>query len=112
MPRTFVCRSEELLEGSGRWVKLIPGKEAYVFRLKGAVKAFVNRCTHMGGSIELSPKKDTLCCRRHQATFDPGTGERLSGQAPEGSALDAIEMEESAEGIWLNWSLPQDPFAV
>lgn len=112
MPRTFVCSSETLEEGTGRWVKLVPGKEAYVFRLKGSVRAFVSRCTHMGGPVELSPKKDTLCCRWHHATFDVDTGERVSGQAPEGSALDKIEGEESAEGIWLNWSLPQDPFAV
>lgn len=112
MPRTFVCRSEDLPEGKGRWVKLVPGKEAYVFRLKGIVTSFVNRCTHMGGPVELTPAKDQLRCRRHEATFDPQTGVRTGGQAPEGSALDPLETEENEEGIWVIWSLPHDPFAL
>lgn len=94
------------------WVKLVPGTEAYVFRLRGGVTGFMNRCTHMGGSIELEPGCGQLRCRMHQATFDPQTGARTSGQAPEGSALTAVDVEEKDGEIWAFWSLPADPFAV
>lgn len=110
MPRTFVCTSDELPEGKGRWVKLLPGTEAYVFRLRGGVTGFMNRCTHMGGSIELNANKDQLCCRMHQATFDPQSGKRTSGQAPEGSALTAVQVEEKDGEVWATWSMPTDPF--
>lgn len=112
MPRSFVCRSEELLEGKGRSVKLLPGTEAYIFRLHGQVKAFINRCTHMGGPVELTADTTKLCCRRHEATFNPETGERIGGQAPEGSALTTLATEEDASGVWLQWSLPQDLFSL
>ena len=107
-----MCASDALPEGGGRNIKLVPGKEAYVFRLAGAVRAFINRCTHMGGPVELTPKKDQLCCRWHHGTFDPDTGERTGGQPPEQSKLDRVEVSEDTDGVWLAWSIPPDPFSL
>ncbi len=110
MPRTFIGPVAALAEGEGRSVKLLPGLEAYVFRYHGTVRAFINRCTHMGGPLTLDPSEERLVCGWHEAAFDPDTGERCLGQAAPGSCLTKITVETDAQGHWLAWSRPADPF--
>lgn len=100
-------RADSWREGEGRTVPLMPGISAYVFRYKGQLRAFLNRCTHMGGPIELVDGK--CVCRWHEAEFDVTTGERLDG----GSApLEAIVVKQIGEELALEWSIPKDPFSV
>jgi nitrite reductase/ring-hydroxylating ferredoxin subunit len=65
----------------------------------GELKAYVNFCSHMGGPTELMPS-GILRCRWHYAEFDPKTGQRLSGQAPEGTRLKSIELVTEGESIF------------
>ena len=58
----------------------------------GVIKAYMNSCTHAGGKVSL--QRGIFECSRHFAEFDPKTGTRLSGQAPEGSRLTPLEVIE------------------
>lgn len=94
-------------EGEGRQVKLVPGTSAYVFRYRGQMRAFVNRCTHMGGPIELEGGQ--CVCRWHDAAFDPDTGTRLDGSS---GPLQALTILEQGDELILEWNVPPDPFAL
>jgi len=84
----------------------------------GAIKAYVNRCTHMGGIVQLvkaqassSSVKCEGCvfrCVRHFAEFDPQTGERLAGEAPEGSSLTPIVLEIEGDQAYAMLELKED----
>ncbi|MBP9868975.1 Rieske 2Fe-2S domain-containing protein [Patescibacteria group bacterium] len=69
------------------------------FNDQGTLKAYVNACTHMGGTTDLH-SSGVLRCRQHFAEFDPATGERLSGQAPEGTRLKPIELLTEGDEIF------------
>ncbi|MFZ2803752.1 MAG: Rieske (2Fe-2S) protein [Patescibacteria group bacterium] len=75
----------------------------------GVLKAYVNACTHMGGTTELAGS--VLRCCRHAAEFHPATGERLSGQAPEGSRLTPIELVVEGDTVFALLELAPDPFS-
>lgn len=94
-------------EGEGRTVPLVPGITAYVFRYRGQMRAFINRCTHMGGPIEL--KGGQCVCRWHEAAFDPETGKRLDGSS---APLHALTILEEGGEYLLEWNAPDDPFAL
>jgi nitrite reductase/ring-hydroxylating ferredoxin subunit len=76
----------------------------------GVIKAYVNACTHMGGTVVLTPtgpqRSGSGCegcvfrCVRHHAEFDPKTGARTAGQAPEGSALTPIVLETEGDQVY------------
>ena len=84
----------------------------------GAIKAYVNRCTHMGGIVQLvkaqassSSVKCEGCvfrCVRHFAEFDPKTGARLAGEAPEGSFLTPIALEIEGDQAYAMLELKED----
>ena len=57
----------------------------------GTLKAYVNFCTHAGGPLKLVTPT-LFRCQWHEAEFDPKTGQRLCGQAPEGTRLKPIEL--------------------
>ncbi len=82
------------------------------FNDQGTVKAYVNRCTHMGGPLELVKPKGVLRCRWHLAEFDPRTGGALEGEAPKGTALKPIELEVEDKEIFAVIKLPEDSFDV
>lgn len=75
----------------------------------GVIRAYVNACTHMGGPTELC-ESGTLRCRWHEAEFDPKTGIRVCGQAPEGTTLQPIALETDNDQIVaiFEWN---DPFS-
>lgn len=77
----------------------------------GVVKAYVNRCTHMGGPVELIPGKGVLRCKWHQAEFNPATGEAIEGEAPKGTRLTAIQTVVEEGKIYGILELPEDPFS-
>lgn len=72
-------------------------QEGIAYNDNGEIKAYVNFCTHAGGPVGLEPD-GRFHCRWHFAEFDPKTGERLAGQAPEGTRLKPIELVEE-EGM-------------
>ena len=73
-------------------------------------KAYVNRCTHMGGPVDFC-HEGTLRCGWHGADFDPDTGAAIQGQAPAGTILKAVELVEENGMIFALLELPDDPFA-
>ncbi len=74
----------------------------------GTVKAYLNRCTHMGGTVQLVPGQCLFRCVRHHAEFDPKTGDRTAGQAPEGSALTPIALEIEGDQVFAILELKED----
>ncbi len=67
---------------------------AIVFNDQGVLKAYMNRCTHMGGPVELKDKNGELVlrCRWHEAEFSPCTGAAIEGEAPQGTRLAPIDL--------------------
>lgn len=66
-------------------------RKGIVYNDQGTLRAYINFCTHMGGLTDLAANGRLRCCR-HFAEFDPRTGERVLGQAPEGTRLTPIEL--------------------
>jgi len=67
------------------------GVKGIAYNDGGMIKAYVNRCTHMGGVV--AQCGDAMFrCGMHHAEFDARTGARLAGQAPEGSFLKPIDV--------------------
>ncbi len=62
----------------------------WVRRRGDVVVGYWDSCTHQAGALR--PQGDRMVCTRHQATFDAVSGERLSGEAPEGSRLSRAEL--------------------
>ena len=77
----------------------------------GTIKAYVNRCTHMGGPVELLKDQNIFRCRWHQAEFDPASGRAVEGEAPKGTGLEPIKMIEEGGQIFALLEIPPDPFA-
>ncbi len=86
--------------------------EGIAYNDRGTIKAYVNRCTHMGGPVALcqSEGKDVLRCRWHQAEFSPETGTAIEGEAPQGTMLAPIEVIEENGSLFATLTLPDDPF--
>ena len=88
----------------------------------GAIKAYVNRCTHQGGTVvlerptgyQVNQDSQGGCdgcvfrCVRHFAEFNPKTGERLAGEAPEGSSLTPILLETEGDQVFAILELKED----
>lgn len=84
------------------------------FNNQGVIQAYVNRCTHMGGPVELRTKKTgetVLQCKWHEAEFAPDTGRAIEGEAPQGTFLAPIKVLEEGGELFALLVLPDDPFA-
>jgi nitrite reductase/ring-hydroxylating ferredoxin subunit len=92
-----VCRIDELKPGTIRSFRF-GISDGIAYNDAGTIKAYVNRCTHMGGPVEL--RGHLLQCRWHESAFDPCSGCRVSGQAPEGTALTPIELVIEGDQVW------------
>ncbi|QQR60801.1 Rieske 2Fe-2S domain-containing protein [Candidatus Uhrbacteria bacterium] len=108
--RMPICAIGELAPGSTRAFSFGPATKGIAYNRDGVIKAYVNRCTHMGGPVELHGG-GTFRCRWHGADFDPCTGAAVDGQAPEGTFLKAIEIIEENGQLFGVLELPEDPFA-
>lgn len=105
--KIFIMNASDLTIGNVKHFNLGPQK-GIVFNDEGVLKAYINACTHMGGPTVLEGA--VLRCKWHQAEFDPTSGNRLCGQAPEGTCLPKIELIQEDEKIFALWSI-HDPFA-
>lgn len=83
---------------------------ALAYNDNGVIKAYVNRCTHMGGPVELSSGKGVpvLRCRWHEAEFSPSTGEAIQGEAPGGTRLTPIELIEESGVYYATFKVAED----
>jgi nitrite reductase/ring-hydroxylating ferredoxin subunit len=80
----------EIPDGSVRKFRL-DFRSGWLLRRGETVKAYVDQCTHAGGS--LIRKGGVFECLRHEATFDVETGVPLSGPALAGDPLPAVELK-------------------
>ena len=87
--------------------------EGIAFNDQGVIKAYVNRCTHMGGPVALDRSEEgavVFRCRWHQADFAPETGAAIEGEAPQGTMLTPIPLIEEGGKLFAMLTLPDDPF--
>lgn len=105
--KLFVCRTADIPQGTS--VSFRYGvSNGIAYNDDGVIKAYVNRCTHMGGSVSLVPEHGVFRCVRHHAEFDPKTGQRLSGQAPEGTSLTPVPLVFENDQIFAVLELKED----
>lgn len=105
--KILVAKSADVAEGGSVSFRFGP-RNGILMRRQGELVAFVNACTHMGGTLDPAPGCK-LQCRVHEAEFDALTGARLSGEAPEGSKLQPIELIEEDGMLYAMLKLV-DPF--
>ena len=105
----LLCRSDVLRE-RGRGLRFRLWREplwipAFAVRYRGAVHAFLNRCTHRGVELDWEPgaffSRDgsALLCATHGARYDPASGACLGG--PCGGPLAALDVTERDGGVYL-----------
>lgn len=85
-----VCRVGDIAEGSAKSFRF-GVQNGIAYNDHGTLKAYVNFCTHAGGPLDLV-SATRFRCRWHESDFDPSTGERICGQAPEGTKLKPIPL--------------------
>jgi len=96
--RVLIAGVGEIREGTvktfhyGQW-------KGIAYNDAGEIKAYRNVCTHAGAQVRLCAK-GTLQCELHEAEFDPKSGKRICGEAPEGSRLTPIEVILDQESIY------------
>jgi nitrite reductase/ring-hydroxylating ferredoxin subunit len=108
--RIPVCKTGEVPVSSTHSFAFGPSAKGIVYNDAGTLRAYVNRCTHMGGPLDACGT-EKLRCRWHQAEFDPKTGAAIRGEAPAGTFLKQIELVCEGDTIFALLELPDDPFA-
>ncbi len=99
----LICASEALAEG-GRGVRFAlraqgGAEKGFAIRSCGAVRAYVNRCPHLGTELDWQPGEffDVaglyLVCSTHGAMFEPGTGYCVAGPC-RGASLERLQVRE------------------
>jgi nitrite reductase/ring-hydroxylating ferredoxin subunit len=105
----FLCRVDQLEEPGSREFSIGEGEwplQGFVVRFKGEVRAFVNRCPHMGVPLNykpdlfFAPRVPMLMCFTHGALFLPLTGECVGGPCV-GRKLEALDIEVMDGEVWL-----------
>jgi nitrite reductase/ring-hydroxylating ferredoxin subunit len=101
--RLALCRSEALADGGdGVRFELERGGQrhpAFAIRFEGRVRAYLNRCAHVGVELDWQPGRFfdadgmVLICSTHGALYDPDSGECLGGPC-RGGRLEPVAVEE------------------
>lgn len=105
-----ICKTGDIPQGGTCAFSYGPATKGIAYNKEGVIRAYVNRCTHMGGPVELHGT-GSFRCRWHGADFDPCTGAAIDGQAPAGTFLKPIEILEENGMLYAVLELPDDPFA-
>jgi len=113
----LICPSLALAEG-GRGVRFAlaqGGEKGFAVRHAGGVRAYVNRCPHMGTELDWEPGQFFdlaglyLVCATHGALFEPGTGSCIAGPC-RGAALEPLATREANGQVFLiNDAAPATP---
>lgn len=113
--KRLICKSSELKEG-GIAVRFdLPddngAMSCFTIRFEGKAHAYVNRCPHRGSELDWNPGEVFdesglyLICATHGATFDPQTGECLSGPC-QAAGLKKLQVEENGDVVSLRHRAP------
>jgi nitrite reductase/ring-hydroxylating ferredoxin subunit len=106
--RKVVARVGELAHGASKKFKIRRGdfdSEALLINYQGELFAYVNRCPHIGISLDwvdnqfFTADQRYLMCANHGAVFEPPTGECVWGPCV-GAALQKIAVEIDGERVF------------
>jgi nitrite reductase/ring-hydroxylating ferredoxin subunit len=106
--RKFVARVGELAHGASKKFKIRRGEfniEALLVNYQGNFFAYLNRCPHVGISMDwvdnqfFTVDRRYLMCANHGAVFEPPTGECVWGPCV-GAALQKLALEIEGEKIF------------
>ena len=87
--------------------------EAMLLNYQGSLHAYLNRCPHIGISLDWGDKQfftldgRYLMCANHGATFEPGTGECIWGPCI-GAALQSVPFEIEGAEIFVQYPSGDD----
>ncbi len=105
----LICRSEDLRDGAGVRFEVERGGEtvpAFAVRHEGRVRAYVNRCAHVGVELDWNPgeffdeTRRFLVCATHGATYDPASGTCVYGPC-KGRSLEPVGTVERDGHLYL-----------
>jgi len=111
-----ICASAELAEG-GRGVRFAVGEGegaacGFAVRHGGEVRAYLNRCPHMGTELDWQPGEFFdivglyLVCATHGALFQPATGFCVAGPCRGASLERLATREDDGRVLLLNAAAP------
>lgn len=103
-----ICASADLAEGSlgvrFAWAPAGGEGKGFAIRFDGEVRAYVNRCPHLGVELDWQPgeffdeAKLYLVCSTHGAVFEPDSGRCVGGPC-RGASLESIPITEGPDGV-------------
>jgi nitrite reductase/ring-hydroxylating ferredoxin subunit len=110
LSRQALCASAELAE-RGRafsWTLLEHGRpqRAFVLRIDGQPRAYLNRCLHVPVEMDWTPgefldsERRTIICSIHGAVYDPAHGQCVGGPCGRGRLTSVTVSEESGQVYW------------
>jgi nitrite reductase/ring-hydroxylating ferredoxin subunit len=108
--RKLIARVGELDHGASKKFKVSSGElevEALLVNYQGHHYAYVNRCPHIGISLDwvdnqfFTRDQRYLMCANHGAVFEPPTGECIWGPCV-GSSLENLPLEIEGDKIFAN----------
>lgn len=107
--RKLVGKTGELAPGMTKKFTLTNGKyrvEGMLLNYRGSLYAYLNRCPHIGLSLDWVDNQfftvdgRYLMCANHGATFEPATGECIWGPCV-GASLQSVRVEMEGEKIFV-----------
>jgi nitrite reductase/ring-hydroxylating ferredoxin subunit len=114
--KNFIGEVGELRPGVTKKFTLSNGKygvEGILLNYQGSLYAYVNRCPHIGLSLDWVDNQfftidgRYLICANHGATFEPATGKCIWGPCL-GAALQSVSLQIEAEKIFVQYRHPGD----
>ena len=104
--------SVELAEGGrGLRFSVDDATNGFAIRFRGEVRAYVNRCPHMGTELDWQPGEFYeesglyLVCSTHGALFEPLTGKCVAGPC-RGASLEPLQVREREGRITVDREVP------
>jgi nitrite reductase/ring-hydroxylating ferredoxin subunit len=107
--------SVELAEGGrGLRFSVDDATNGFAIRFRGEVRAYVNRCPHMGTELDWQPGEFFggmpdcglyLVCSTHGALFEPLTGKCVAGPC-RGASLEPLQVREREGRITVDREVP------
>lgn len=100
-PGEAICGTDQLRDGQSVKFRVLRGTErfeAFLVRHEGRFHAWKNECAHLPLPLDLDDNdfftidQRHLICKTHAATFEPATGEGISGPGL-GRSLTSVEIE-------------------
>jgi nitrite reductase/ring-hydroxylating ferredoxin subunit len=113
--RQLVATVGELNHGASKKFRIHRGdfeSEALLINYQGDLFAYVNRCPHVGISLDwvdnqfFTVDRRYLMCANHGAVFEPVTGECIWGPCA-GGALQKLGIEVEGEKVFACWAVEE-----